>query len=339
MIQPGATRRFGARGLIGGVLGLVALSVAACGQQTRATGPTGPSEIAFAILSAQGQASAEPLWQPLLDDLSQAIGVPVRPHFASSYTGPIDELKRGVVQVAWLSAQPAIEAIDTAGAEVVARTVNQDGQDSYRSTLIVRRGSGITLKAVLECGQRLNVGLGDAHSTSGTLVPAAFLFNPRNIKPETCFRSTRAANHERNAVEVASGILDVATSNTATLTALTRQNPVLAADIETIWESPPIPEGGIVVRADLDPVIKEKIRSFFLTYGRGQDAAAERERRVLAGLDYTRFIAADEDYLDPVRELVADQALTLARDKGDVAAAATAERNLRLLRAKREVQP
>jgi phosphonate transport system substrate-binding protein len=60
---------------------------------------------------------------------------------------------------------------------------------------------------------------------------------------------------------------------------------------------------------------------------------------VLAGLDYTRFIAADEDYLDPVRELVTDQALSLAREKGDVAAAATAERDLRRLRAKREVQP
>jgi phosphonate transport system substrate-binding protein len=339
-----ATRRFGApglfaRGLVTGIVAMVALGLAGCGERVRAPRTGGPSEIVFSILSAQGQATAAPLWQPLLDDLSRAVGVPVRPHFSASYSGPIDELKRGVAQVAWLSAQPAIEAVDTAGSEVVARTVNQDGQDSYRSTLVVRRGSGLTLAAVLECKKTLNIGLGDAHSTSGTLVPAAFLFNPRNIRPETCFRTTRAANHERNAVEVASGILDVATSNTATLKALQRQNPLLAADIETIWESPPIPEGGIVVRSDLDPVLKEKIRGFFLGYGRGRDAAADRERRVLAALDYSRFVAADEDYLDPVRELVSDQALTVAREKGDAAAAATAERELRRLRAKREVQP
>ena len=334
MIHSGAARRFAV-----GVLTLVALGLSSCDEHKPAPKAGGPAEITFSILAAQGQASAEPLWQPLLDDLSASLGRPVRPHFAASYEGPVDELKRGVAQVAWLSAQPAIEAVDTAKSEVVARTVNQDGRDSYSSTLIVRRGSDITLAKVLECGKHYSMGLGDAHSTSGTLVPMAFLFNPYSIDPATCFASVRAANHERNAVEVASGILDVATSNTATRTALERQNPVLAAEIETIWESPPIPEGGIVVRSDLDPVIKEKIRTFFLTYGRGQDAAGARQRQVLASLDYTRFIAADEDYLDPVRELIADQALSVARAKGDRAAITTAERELRRLRTKREVQP
>ena len=120
---------------------------------------------------------------------------------------------------------------------------------------------------------------------------------------------------------------------------LLKQNPAVAAQIQEIWQSPPIPESGIVVREDLDPAIKEKIRSFFLTYGQGEGAEAERQRQVLAGLNYSRFNAADDSYLNPVREMIADQQLGEARAKGDTAAASAAERELQRLRSLREVQP
>jgi phosphonate transport system substrate-binding protein len=72
---------------------------------------------------------------------------------------------------------------------------------------------------------------------------------------------------------------------------------------------------------------------------RGEGAEAERQRAVLAGLNYSRFNAADDSYLNPVREMVADQQLIAARARGDAAAAATAERELQRLRSLREVQP
>ncbi|MDZ4318231.1 MAG: PhnD/SsuA/transferrin family substrate-binding protein, partial [Phenylobacterium sp.] len=135
------------------------------------------------------------------------------------------------------------------------------------------------------------------------------------------------------------GVLDVATSNTVNTIFLARQNPQIAAQIEEIWQSPPIPESGIVVREDLDPAMKEKIRSFFLTYGQGVGVEADRQRSVLAGLNYSRFAAADDSYLNPVREMVADQQLSAARARRDTAGIATAERELQRLRSLREVQP
>ena len=92
-------------------------------------------------------------------------------------------------------------------------------------------------------------------------------------------------------------------------------------------------------RQDLDPALKEKIRSFFLTYGQGEGVEADRQRQVLSGLEYSRFSAADDGYLNPIREMVADQKLSEARAKGDTAAIATAERELQRLRSLREVQP
>jgi phosphonate transport system substrate-binding protein len=113
----------------------------------------------------------------------------------------------------------------------------------------------------------------------------------------------------------------------------------MAAQLTDIWQSPPIPESGILVREDLDPALKEKIRSFFLTYGQGDTPEARRQRQVLADLEYSRFNPADDGYLNPIREMVADQTLTEARAQGDTAAAAAAERELQRLRGLREVQP
>ena len=51
-------RRFGA-----GALAVAALGLAGCGQRDAAPSGSIPDEIQFSILSAQGQASAGPLWQ------------------------------------------------------------------------------------------------------------------------------------------------------------------------------------------------------------------------------------------------------------------------------------
>ena len=331
MTLPSFTRRLA-------LAAVLALGVASCGGGDEKAG-TAPTEITFSILSAEGQASSGPLWQPLLDDMSKAIGVPVKPFFGSNYTILVEAMRGNQTQVAWLSAKPSLEAVDRAQGEVIARIVDPEGRDSYRSTIIVRRGSGITLDQVMACGKRYDFGIGDAQSTSGTLAPMAFLFNPRNVVPAECFKTVRSANHQANAFAVATGLVDVATSNTVNTVFLTRQNPQIAAQIEEIWQSPPIPESGIVLRADLDPALKEKIRSFFLTYGQGEGPEAERQRQVLAGLNYSRFNAADDSYLNPVREMVADQKLIKARAEGDTAAATAAERELQRLRSLREVQP
>ena len=332
MTLPSFTRRLA-------LVAALALGVASCGGGDDNQAGGAPTELTFSILSAEGQASSGPLWAPLLEDMSKAVGVPVKPYFGSNYTVLVEAMRGGHTHVAWFSAKPALEAVDRADAEVIARIVDPEGRDSYRSTLIVRTGSGITLEDVLACGKQYDFGIGDAQSTSGTLAPMTFLFNPRNIDPAQCFKTVRSANHQANAFGIATGVLDVATSNTVNTVFLTRQNPQIASQITEIWQSPPIPESGIVVREELDPALKEKIRSFFLTYGQGEGAEAERQRQVLAGLNYSQFRAADDSYLDPVREMVADQQLADARQRGDQAAVTAAQQELQRLRAKREVQP
>jgi phosphonate transport system substrate-binding protein len=314
------------RSLFCAALAAAALGLSACGKNHETTGGGArPQELTFSILSAENQASMQPLWQPLLDDMSQRIGVPVKPFFATNYTSLVEAMRFKQVQVGWFSAAPALQAIRRADGEVLGRVIDAGGEATYKSVIIVRKGSGITLDKVLKCDRSLNLGLGDAQSTSGTLAPMAYLFTPRGIDPAKCFKTVRSASHQANVFAVAHGVVDVATNNSVGLGFATRDNPQIAEKIEVIWESPPLPESSIIVRKDLDPALKEKIRQFFLTYGTGDDAKADKQREVLKGLAYGGFRPADNSYLDPVREMEAAEALAAARRSGDKARIAEAQ--------------
>jgi phosphonate transport system substrate-binding protein len=294
------------------------LGIVACSDKKEAAAPSGaPKELTFSILSAENQASMSPLWQPLLDDMSQQIGVKVKPYFATNYTSLVEAMRFKQVQLGWFSAAPALRAVERADGEVLGRVVDAGGEATYKSVLIVQKGKGLTLDKVLKCDKSLSFGIGDTQSTSGTLAPMAYLFTPRGIEPAKCFKVVRSASHQANSFSVANGVLDVATNNTVGVLFFERQQPALAAKTEVIWTSPPLPESSIVVRKDLDPALKEKIRQFFLTYGTGTDAVAEKQRQVLKGLAYGGFRPADNSYLDPVREMEAAEALAAARRSGD----------------------
>ncbi|MDO1559428.1 phosphate/phosphite/phosphonate ABC transporter substrate-binding protein [Brevundimonas sp. 2R-24] len=318
------------RGLIIGAAAL-GLTLASCNQGgEKADGA--PETITFAILPAESQASSEPLWRPLIEDMSRETGLNVEMRFVSNYALLVQAMQAGQVQVGWFSALPALEATERANGQVIGRIVDRNGNADYQSVLIVRKGSGITLDDVLACGKRYTFGAGDARSTSGTLAPMAFLFGPRGIEPSECFSQVRAANHQANALGVANGVVDVATNNSVGLVFMARQFPQQAEQLEVIWRSPPIPESSIVVRRDLDPAITEKIRSFFLTYGTAEGAEGERQREILRGLEYGGFREAGDSYLDPIREMEASVALVEARRSGDQARIAQAEAEYEAIR-------
>ena len=318
---------------------LLSLHANPAAAQARDAAKPAPRELVFTILSAEGQADSGPLWEPLLKDLERAIGVPVRPIFGTNYSVLVEAMRADQAQIGWFSALPAVQAIDRSNAQVIARIVDPEGKDSYTSTLIVKKGSGITVADVARCGKRYDFGLGDAQSTSGTLAPMTYFFGPRDITPSECFATVRSASHQSNSFSVANGQLDVSTSNSINIIFLRRNNPAIADRIETIWESPPIPESGILLRRDLPEGLKAKIREFFVTYGQGAGPDVERQRQVLAALNYSQFRAADVAYLDPVREMIAIQTLAQPRVPGDRAARRAAETELRRLRADREVHP
>jgi phosphonate transport system substrate-binding protein len=293
----------------------------------------------FSILSAESRESAIGDWTPFLEDMEKATGLKVRPFFASNYTALIEAMRFKQTDVGWFTNQSGLEAVRRAGGEVFARSVNPSGVDGYEAVIIVRKGSGLTLDTLLACDRGLNFGMGDAKSTSGTLAPMTYLFAPRGIDPNGCFKTVRSANHEANLFAVGAGALDAATNNTASMERLAMLETPLARStmerVEIVWRSPRIPEDPMIWRKDLDPEIKRKIADFLFSYGTGEGPEAERQRAILRRIQTLPFAPADATHLIPVREMEATRDLLEAKKKGDPAAVAAAEAALEAVRPER----
>lgn len=317
-------------------LAIAAAALAGCGQPQPER-----REIVFSILSAESQSSAEADWAPFIADMSRALGRPVKAFYGSNYTALIEAMRFKQTDLGWFTNQSGLEAVRRANGEVFARSVNPSGVDGYEAVILVKKGSGLTLDAILACGQRLNFGMGDPKSTSGTLVPMTYLFGPRDIDPAACFKTVRSANHETNLFSVAGGVLDAATNNTASMERLQLLDSDLARrtleNVEIVWRSPRIPEDPLIWRKDLDPALKKQLADFMFSYGVGDTPEAARQRAVLEQIQTRPFTAADDTHLLPVREIEATGALIAAKNRKDEAAVAKAQAELDAVRKERAV--
>ncbi|MNS51666.1 Phosphate-import protein PhnD precursor [compost metagenome] len=266
----------------------------------------------FGIISTESSTNLKSVWQPVIDDLSRAIGVPVKPFFASDYAGIIEGMRFNKVQLGWFGNKSAIEAVDRAKGEVFASVIDKDGNPGYWSLLIVNKDSNLkTLDDVLKSPGKLSYGAGDPNSTSGTAVPGYYLWAANKIEPKTFFKTMRSSNHETNLLSVINKQVDVAVNNTEALERYRLNTGKDANDsVRVLWKSPLIPADPLVMRSDLPADLKGRIRDFFVNYGKGKDA--QREMANLKALTYQGFRASDNQQLVPIRQI------ELAREKAKV---------------------
>jgi phosphonate transport system substrate-binding protein len=262
-----------------------------------------PAEVNFGIISTESQQNLKTIWDPFLADMKAETGLTVNPFFASDYAGVIEGMRFGKVDAAWFGNKSAMEAVDRAKGEVFAQSVAQDGSPGYWSLIITQADSPLSsLDDALKCDQSLDFGIGDPNSTSGFLVPTTFIFAAKGIDPKTCFKTVRNANHETNALAVANGQVDIAANNTENMARLAVTNPEAFKKIKVIWQSPLIPSDPLVWRGDLDPVAKDKLMRFFMSYGRaGTPEEVAKHREILKALGWAPFRPSSDAQLYPIR--------------------------------------
>jgi phosphonate transport system substrate-binding protein len=234
----------------------------------------------------------------------------VKSFYAPDYAGVIEAMRFNKIQVAWYGNKAAMEAVDRANGEIFAQLMYADGTFGYHGLLITHRDSPYqSVEDVFRNGKNINFGIGDPNSTSGFLVPTFYLFAKNNIDHRTAFKTVRNASHGANIQAVLAKQIDVATNNTEDMGKLESTRPELASQIRILWRSPLIPSDPLVWRKDLDPAVRERIRTFVLGYAKN-DAA---EREILRNIyNYAGFRASNNDQLIPIREL------ELARDRARV---------------------
>lgn len=312
--------------ILASLLVLAALLLSSCVGETPSEQDTPSSAeserrtINFGIITTESTNTRETNWRPFIAAMSEWTGYDVQPFYASDYAGMIQAMRYDSVQVGWFSNFSGLQAVRLAGGEVFAKATYPDGGEGYHSILLVPVDSPIqSLDDILTCDGSIDFGLGDPNSTSGFLVPSAFIFAPRGIDPAECFGSVRNASHEANALAVANELVDVATNNTVNMIVLQRSRPDIYAQLREIWRSPMIQTDPIVWRADLDEEAKRRLQYFFMNYGRmGTPEEVQAARDVLTPLIFGTFLPSSNAHLDPIVQLEIVRDLTETRQDPDL---------------------
>ncbi len=303
----GRSHRFAAMGrrAAAWLLGAAALLLQAWPVLASAQAAAGAGSVRFGILPLGGAFESRNDWEPLLADLSRAIGKPVTMLSVTSYEALEQAIQRNQVDMAFLSGKMALDAVTLRHMKVIAQVTRADGLPGYRALLLARKtGSFTTLKDLLAEPEKWRIARGESRSVSGFIVPQLQLFLPNHIAMETRFRSEIVGTHQVTALAVANGEADVATNNTADFERFRNQFPAEAERLQVIWESELIPHAQIVVRGDYPPAFQKQVQAFLVDYARGRGPRADQERAVLKSLhDLAGFVAADNSSLIPAAKL------------------------------------
>jgi phosphonate transport system substrate-binding protein len=270
-----------------------------------------PTQINFGVISTEASINQKKNWEPFVEAMTKAIGIPVKAFYATDYAGVIEAMRFNKVQIAWFGNKSGMEAVDRANGQVFAQVVAKDGSTGYYSHIIVNAESPYAkLDDVLKCDKTLNFGIGDPNSTSGFLVPTAYIFAARDIDPKSCFKTVRNASHQANAMAVANKQVDAATNNSEDLQRTAVTTPEARKRIKIVWTSPIIPLDPLVWRKDLDPGVKAKLYTFLMSYGRlGSDSDVADAKQILGNLIWSPFNPSSDRQLIPIRKLEASKAL------------------------------
>jgi phosphonate transport system substrate-binding protein len=289
---------------------ITSLALAAALAGTLASAPAMALDtLNLGIISTESTTNLKQEWVPFIQAMEQQTGFKVRPFFAPDYAGVIEGMRFNKVQVAWFGNKSAMEAVDRSNGEIFVQSTDPQGGTGYYSHLLVHKDSPLnSVEDVLKNAGSLAFGNGDPNSTSGYLVPGYYVFAVNGVQdPKKIFKRVVSANHETNALAVANKQVDVSTNNNENLERIQDRQPEKFAQLKTIWTSPLIPSDPIVWRTDLSRDDKNKIKTFFMTFGvaapgKSQDQV-KKELEVLAGLKWGPFKDSSNEQLNPIRQL------------------------------------
>lgn len=200
--------------------------------------------------------------QAMMDMLSKALGMPVKPFVAADYNGVIEALRSKRLDVAYLG--PFSYVLGTTVADIEAFAVAETkkaGRTSYHSQVITHKDSGIKTVADLKGKTFAFV---DPSSTSGHLFPKAGLMKAGLNTDKDLGRVIFSGSHDSNAIAVQNKKVDAAAIADRILDAAISKGLAKREDLTVVWRSDPIPESPTVWRKDLNPDLKKRVQAAFL---------------------------------------------------------------------------
>jgi phosphonate transport system substrate-binding protein len=208
-------------------------------------------------------------YTPLTTYLEKKTGLPVELFVATDYSGVIEAMRAGKIDVAYFGPFSYILAADKANAEAFAVEIRKGTGTSYKSVVITSPDSGINK---LEDVKGHTYAFVDPASTSGNLIPRSF-YKKNNIDPDKDFKSiVYAGGHDAAALAVKNHKVDAASMDDITYNNMKQQGLISDSDIKVIFQSDPIPGSVWAWRKDLPADLKTKLKDAFMNVAKEDPA-------------------------------------------------------------------
>jgi phosphonate transport system substrate-binding protein len=219
--------------------------------------------------------------------MEKKLGVKIEPFIATDYSGVVEAMRAGHLDVAWYGPFSYVLAAQEAGAEAFVLPVGKNTGKTYHSYFITRVDTGIN--TVLDIKGRTFT-FGDPASTSGHLIPRYNLIKA-GVDPDKDLKSvTFSGAHDATGLAVANGKVEAGAIWDGAYLRLIEKKMIDESKIKLIQKSDPIPEGPWAFRKDLPADLKQKMTQALLEIGTEAPEA-------LKNTTYVKFEAvADGDY-------------------------------------------
>lgn len=206
---------------------------------------------------------------PLAEVLSQKLGVPVQTKSYENVAAFISGLEAGEVDIALISTFGYLLMMNRNASSytpVAAMQVPPDVSDNYKAAIIAHASLPVNrITDLKELAINCRMVFVSETSTSGNLIPRAFLYANGLTKPDEQFKTVSYSQTHANGLrQVLDGQADLAAFGSEEYHKAVRNDPTLQKQIKLVWESGEIPLGPVLLKNSLDASLQKKITHILL---------------------------------------------------------------------------
>lgn len=218
-----------------------------------------PSTLKVALLPDENAATIIKKNKPLQDYLEKKLGKKVQLIVTTDYSSMIEAMRHGRLDLAYFGPLSYVLAKQKSDIEPFA-AVKQKGKTTYEAVLIANTSAGINRIGDI-AGK--NVAFGDKASTSSHLIPKSILAE-KNLYAGKNYKEHFVGAHDAVAMSVQNGHAQAGGLSKPIYETLVQRGLIKPQKVKVIATSKPFPQYPWTMRSDLNPQLKQKIRTAFL---------------------------------------------------------------------------
>lgn len=218
-----------------------------------------PSTLKVALLPDENAATIIKKNRPLQEYLEKKLDRKVQLIVTTDYSSMIEAMRHGRLDLAYFGPLSYVLAKQKSEIEPFV-AIRQKGKTTYQAVVIANTSAGIDR---IEDIAGKDVAFGDKASTSSHLIPKSMLAEKKLYAGQN-YREHFVGAHDAVAMSVQNGHAQAGGLSKPIFETLVSRGMIKPEKVKVIAESEPFPQYPWTMRSDLDPQLKQKIKSAFM---------------------------------------------------------------------------